>query len=170
MYDDGFLTMSIASLSPRQLLPLVLLAAMGLLAWLAAPVPPPLKAGATAAEAWEMPKARPRELARWVAAIDQHRLWGGGTAPASSSDVGGVDGGGGAGAASGAGEKISWSLVGVVIQGDQAFTLVSVGDQPSRQYGAGDGLPDGSKILKIEEDRLHLLVNGKESILEIYRK
>jgi len=106
-----------------------------------------------------MPKIQAREPAKWVASIKQHKLWGADadTEPAAK-DAGAVQ------------AQQDWSIVGVAIQGGSAFALISIGDKPSEQYRVGDKTPDGAKILQIEEDRLHLLTGGKESILEIYRK
>jgi hypothetical protein len=142
----------------RQLLPVALILAATLTAWMAATPAPPARTGpdAAAQEAWEAPNIQAREPAKWIALIKQRQLWG----PEGES----------ADAAASAAAKQGWSIVGVAIQGRSATALISVGDNPSKPYQAGDSTPDGAKILKIEEDRLHVLSNGKESILEIYRQ
>ena len=144
------------TLPSRQLLPIGLILASALLAWTAAPSPAPPRLGAAAQEAWEAPTIPARQPAKWIAAIKRRQLWG--------ADGEAAEGGAGPLA------KPGWHIAGVAVQGRSAVALISVGDQPSRSYQAGDDTPDGAKILKIEEDRLRILDNGKERILEIYRQ
>jgi hypothetical protein len=131
-----------------------LLATATTVAWFSAPSPALRHSGANLAEAWDLPKSPARESAKWIAAINQHKLWG---VSMNNSQAG-------------PSEEKGWGILGVVIHGDDAFALISVGGRPSEQYRVGDLTPDGAKILKIEEDRLHVLEAGKKSILEIYRK
>ena len=147
------------TISPRQLLPVALIVAATFVAWLAAPTPARTKPAAAALEDWETPKIQARDPARWIASIKQHKLWG---AAEKSSDADAAH--------PGASVKPRWNLVGVAFQGGSPLAYISVGDKPSEPYRVGDQTPDGAKILKIEDDRLHLLANGKESILKIYRQ
>ncbi len=103
-----------------------------------------------------MPATQAREPAKWIALIKRHKLWGATEESSSPANAG-------------ASEKRSWNLVGVTIQGGSTLAFISTGDNPSTPYRVGDQTPDGATILKIEEDRLHLLAHGKESILKIYR-
>jgi len=104
-----------------------------------------------------MPALQTGDPAQWIATINQRKLWGG--AAAAEQEAAGRP----------EAEK-DWSLVGVVIKGGDRFVLVSVGDDASKPYRIGDTLPNGAKILDIEEDRLRISTNAIHSVLEIYRK
>jgi hypothetical protein len=132
-----------------------LILAAAVVAWMAAPFPARPKAGATAWEAWETPNIKPRETGKWIASIKQHQLWG---AMASADSP-----------AAGSAGKNGWRAVGVAMKGGDVFALISIGDKPSAPHRVGDATPDGAKIMKIEEDRLHLMTNGTPSVLKIYR-
>lgn len=151
-------------LTLKSLFPGLLVLAASAVAWLLAPVPIPSESGPVAAEAWTIPPIQRRDPPKWNAVFIKHDLWGGG------SDAGGLVSGGAANAATAAATRATWRLMGVVIDGSDVFALIGVGDQPSKPYRVGDLTPDGGKILRIEEDRLHLLSQGAERVLEVYRK
>lgn len=149
----------------KSLFPGLLVLAASAAAWLLAPVPILSESGPVAAEAWTIPPIQRRDPQKWNAAFIQHDLWGGG-----SSDPGGLVSGGAANAATAAATHAVWHLMGVVVDGSDVFALISAGDQPSKPYRVGDLTPDGGKVLRIEEDRLHLLSQGAERVLEVFRK
>lgn len=134
------------------------------LAWVVAPTPAPVAPPNAAVESWEPPKAQHYDPVKWLSILRGHSLWGG---SAEFEVAPGGAAGGGRGRAAAA---VAWSIVGVVIEGADAFVLISIGDEVSKPYKIGDSLPDGGKISRIEEDRLYYWANGSESVLEIYRK
>lgn len=153
-------------LTLKSLFPGLLVLTASAVAWLSAPVPIPSESGPVAAEAWTIPPIQRRDPPKWNAVFIRHDLWGGGSDPAGLAAGGMVNGTTAAGAAG----RAAWRLMGVVVDGGDVFALIGVGDQPSKPYRVGDLTPDGGKILRIEEDRLHLLSQGAERVLEVYRK
>jgi hypothetical protein len=134
--------------------PALILGSSGL-AWTLAPAPVPPNDGPATGESWNLPQIQRREPAKWAAALGKNSLWGGEAAGPTGTVTAG---------------SAKWSITGTVIKGPEAFALIAVGDGPSKQYRVGDSIPDGAKILRIEEDRLHVTNNGAESVLEVYRK
>lgn len=61
-----------------------------------------------------------------------------------------------------------WRILAAVNAGADRFVVIQVGKQPPVNVAAGEKLPDGSKLERIEADRLYLVVNGKKRILRIY--
>lgn len=146
-------------LNLRSSLPVALVLAASGVAWMSAPEPAPSRPGPAAnEEAWELPRIQRREPAKWTAALMRHSLWGEESPEAAA-------------ASAKATATNEWNIVGVVIEGSGAIALIRVGDKPSEKYRVGDTAPDGSKITRIEEDRLYLSNNGgSPSVLDIYRK
>ncbi|WP_458504638.1 hypothetical protein [Methylomagnum sp.] len=107
-------------------------------------------------ESWSIPQIQRRDSPKWSTALARHSLWG--------EDSGGLVNG------EAAATNSEWSFMGVVIEGSDAFALIGVGGQPSKPYRVGDLTPDGGKIVRIDEDRLYLLSQGAERVLEVYRK
>lgn len=66
--------------------------------------------------------------------------------------------------------QASWRFLGVVQVAGERTLVIQVGDQPARQIKAGELLPGGSKVLKIEQDAFIVLENGKKRIVEIYQQ
>lgn len=79
-----------------------------------------------------------------LAALSQSAMWGPLPAPAAS------------GAAQGEAPPPKWSLTGFFANSGRRFVVVSFEGQarPSLQLGAGDKLPDGSRIVRIDPDRV----------------
>ena len=63
-----------------------------------------------------------------------------------------------------------WKLTGTYRVGPDAFVLVRQGDKTPEALKRGDTLPDGAKIVDIEEDRIWVLADGKRVLLEIRAK
>lgn len=147
------------TLNLRASLPVALVLAASGLAWVLAPEPAPSRSGPAAnEESWELPRIQRREPAKWTAALMRHSLWGEESAEAAA-------------ASAKAAATFEWNIVGVMIEGNDVIALIRVGDKPSEKYRVGDAAPDGSKITRIEEDRLYLSNNGgSPSVLDIYRK
>lgn len=66
-----------------------------------------------------------------------------------------------------------WRFLGIITVGAERHVLIkllNMEGQPEQQLKAGDTLPGGSKILKIKDDSLDLLVEGKKRNIEIYQR
>lgn len=61
-----------------------------------------------------------------------------------------------------------WRFLGIVGSGAERFVLIKVEGLPERRLNVNDILPGGSKILKIEDDSLCILVNGSRRRLKIH--
>lgn len=61
-----------------------------------------------------------------------------------------------------------WRFIGIVTSGAERFVLIKTDGLPERRLNVNDILPGGSKILKIEEDSLCILVNGARRRLKIH--
>jgi hypothetical protein len=139
------------------------------LIWLAAPGPLAPTGPATLGETpWALPAPRPGDPRKSVAAITQRNLWGKVQSVAEEPQ----------------GEP-RWRLVGVVRKDKHDFVLVGFdsaaavprpatpGAAPPKprlrieSLGIGDELPGGAKILKIEQDRLCILISGVSRALPI---
>lgn len=151
--------------SKKYWLTAALVFAASTMGWVASPEPVQPKVGGAAPAEWAFPAIQRRDPAKWTATLRNHSLWGV-EAGAESAEAASVAAGAGTGTAGPA----QWSIVGTVIEGQTAWVLISLGDQPSKPYRVGDSVPNVGKILRIEEDRLHLLADEAESVLEIYRK
>ena len=63
-----------------------------------------------------------------------------------------------------------WRFLGIVRNGAQRFVMIKIEGQPEQSLTVNDTLPGGSKILKIEDDALCLLINGKQRRLPIHKQ
>lgn len=63
-----------------------------------------------------------------------------------------------------------WKLTGTYRVGPDAFVLVRQGDKTPDALKRGDTLPDGAKIVDIEEDRIWVMADGKRVPLELRPK
>lgn len=119
--------------------------------WLLVPSPPQLKPRVPTEESWELaqlPKVQPKIA---VEVLNRVSLWGKLPEPGEE-------------------KPLEWRFLGMVTNGQERYVLIKIAGQPEQQLKAGDTLPGGSKILKIEDDILSLLVNGKKRSIGIYQK
>lgn len=125
---------------------------MAYLQWQAIPLPKPPKPARLVEEPWDLPQLRQPDPKQQLAVLNGANLWGKlpeGSAGASLNDP-------------------EWRFLGAMARGAERYVLIKVENQPEQRLTMGDRLPGGSTILKIENDRLCLRVNGKKRRLDIY--
>lgn len=131
---------------------LVVVALLAALMWVATPTPAPPSVSAVAADNWKLPDLAKDETTKHLSAIATRNLWGDALAPPAPIS------------------KPEWRFVGVVNNGHERSLLISIDNKPAEMLQAGGKLPGGSEILKINEDRICILINGQKRILPIYRQ
>lgn len=130
-----------------------LLIAIGSAEWRFSPVPATPKSSRMSAEPWvlpEVPKAQPEKA---MAILGKTNLWGKlpeATAAQSLNDP-------------------DWRFIGIATNGAERFVIIQIEGQPEQRLTINDKLPGGSKILKIEGDKICLLINGKKRSIGIYK-
>lgn len=135
---------------------IALLLALGVSAgwiWKALPEPKVPGSAAVAAEQWELPAEAEGDLKQSATVITERNLWG---TVVAAKDMPLND--------------PEWRFAGVVRNGEEYYVLISMDSQPAEIRKIGDILPGGSKILKISEDRICILIEGKQRALGIYRR
>lgn len=134
----------------RGMLVLVLIA-VAFAEWLLVPSPPLPGTQAPAEEPWklaQLPKAQPKSA---VEVLNRVSLWGKLPEPEAQ-------------------KPLEWRFLGVVAHGKERYVLIKIEGQPEQQLKVGDTLPGGSRILKIEDDALGLLTNGRKHSVGIHQK
>lgn len=121
-------------------------------AWLLAPAPTlPQARSQNAAPDWSLPT---HVAAATDSNSDAYRsLWG--TVAQASADA--------------PLNEPDWHFSGVTQAGNERFVMISVTGQAMQMLKVGDVLPGGAKILKIDEDHLSLLLNGKHRRLDLFQ-
>ncbi len=61
-----------------------------------------------------------------------------------------------------------WRFSGVTVSGQERLVMITIQGQPLQTLKAGDQLPGGAKILKINDDHLCLLIKGRQRKLDIF--
>lgn len=128
--------------------------------WLAGPRPPLAASSHLAADDWQLVLPEfPDVNVAWDD-LKSRFIWGAPPPPPGVANAGKVE------------EPPltppDWRILAAVNSGADRFVVVQVGKQPPVNVAAGEKLPDGSKLERIEADRLYLVVNGKKRILRIY--
>lgn len=132
---------------------LALLILLGYAEWLISPAPPASKKMRLADESWELPRLLDAQTGRALEILKKKSLWG--KLPESGAVAPPVN--------------LEWHILGIAMNGAERFVLVKREGQAEQSLHVNDMLPGGSKILKIEQDRICLLVNGKKRSLGIYK-
>lgn len=133
---------------------LILLSAIGYAEWLLAPAPAAPKKLRLADEAWELPRLPDAQTDKALAILNRRALWG--KLPEKEMVAAPP-------------ANPAWRIIGIAGNGAERFVMIKKEGQPEQSLRVNDALPGGSKILKIEQDRICLLVNGKKRILGIYK-
>lgn len=121
--------------------------------WQRLPEPEAPKSLTVVAEPWRLPTLPETDLRKSAETITAKNLWGA-VIPAQQVPL----------------NDPEWHFVGAVKNGPEHYVLIRVEQNPVETLKVGDSLPGGAKILKIGEDRLCVLVNGKKRALGIYRQ
>ena len=131
---------------------LALLATAGVAEWLLAPAPPAPRALHRSAEPWALPQSYMAQTEQARAILDKTALWGKLPAVEAAKPSGDPE----------------WHFLGIATNGKERYVLIKVDGQPEQRLTINDKLPGGSKILKIENDSLCILIDGKKRRLDIY--
>lgn len=134
---------------------LLIALAAGLSWWLvpSPQAPPPAQ---SRDESWKLPVVArtqtQKSAEKSIAAIVAANLWG--AAVKTAAEVPLVD--------------PEWRFSGVTINGQEKFVMITIQGQPLQTLKAGDQLPGGAKILKVNDDHLCLLIKGKKRKLDLF--
>lgn len=134
---------------------LLMMLASGLSWWLApGPQAPPPAQGR--ADSWILPVVSrstvERSAEKSVAAIGAANLWGAAVQAVAAVVL----------------IEPEWRFSGVTISEQEKLVMITIQGQPLQTLKAGDELPGGAKILKINDDHLCLLIKGKKRKLDIF--
>lgn len=122
--------------------------------WLYAPAPTAPEPLPQAGEPWQLPQAPKAQREKAIEILNKTSLWGKLPDAAAARSL----------------NDPEWRFLGVVKNGPERFVMIQIEGQPEKRLTVNDNLPGGSKILKIEDDALCLLVNGKKRSLAIYKQ
>ena len=122
---------------------LILVAAA--ICWFGTSVPAMPKPLPPITEPWSLPKPVERDSKKSIDAINARNLWG---------VVVVVE----------APKKPEWHVLGIVKNGADRFILLAYEDKPIEMLKVGDALPDGLKIVEIEEDRFFVMTTDKKKL------
>lgn len=113
--------------------------------WFAVAEPSAPAAVAPAAETWALPKLPENQSRKSLDAINARNLWG-------------------IVAANAAPKEPVWTIQGIARSGNERFVLMSIEGKPVEILKAGDLLPDGTKIVQIDDDRFLVETADKKKI------
>ena len=112
--------------------------------WFGLPAPTPGKPVPAAADVWQLPKPPEGETKKSVDAITARNLWG--VVPANLPP------------------PPVWAIQGIARSGTDRFILLAFEGKPAEILKVGDLLPDGTKIVQIDNDRFFVLNAEKKKI------
>ncbi|MDP2829636.1 MAG: hypothetical protein Q8O37_13650 [Sulfuricellaceae bacterium] len=95
-------------------------------------------------EAWSLPKQAEHDSKESIAAINARNLWGVVTADAPMEP--------------------EWRVLGVARSGADRFILLAYEGKPVEMLKVGDTLPDGVKIVQIEQDQFFVITPDKKKL------
>lgn len=122
------------------------------LSWWLAPSPQALPPAQSRDESWILPVLSRGNPEKSVAAIVAANLWGGAVQTAAEAPL--ID--------------PEWRFSGVTVNGQEKLVMITIAGQAVQTLKAGDQLPGGAKILKINDDHLCLLIKGKKRKLDLF--
>jgi hypothetical protein len=130
---------------------LLMVLASGISWWLAPgpQAPPPVQRHE---ESWMLPVVLRGNTEKSVAAIGAANLWGAAVQTTAEGSL--ID--------------PEWRFSGVTVNGQEKLVMITIEGQAMQTLKAGDQLPGGAKILKINDDHLCLLIKGKQRKLDIF--
>ena len=113
--------------------------------WFGTSVPAQPKALTPVAEPWSLPKLAEHDSKKSVDAINARNLWG-------------------IVVAADAPKEPEWHVLGIARSGDDRFILLAYEGKPVEMLKTGDALPDGAKIVQIENDRFFVMTPDKKKL------
>lgn len=124
---------------------LTLAALTAAICWFGVPAPTAPQAAPVAAEAWSLAKLPDNQSRRAMDAISARNLWGVVTAAnAAPAPV--------------------WNIQGIARSGNERFVLLAFEGKPVEILRVGDSLPDGAKIVQIDNDRFLVQTADKKKL------
>lgn len=114
--------------------------------WFGTSVPAAPKPLPPVAESWVLPKLAEHDSSKSIAAITARNLW---NIPVVVPE---------------APKEPEWHVLGIVRSGADRFILLAYADKPLEMLKVGDALPDGLKIVQIEEDRFFVMTADKKKL------
>jgi len=112
--------------------------------WFGVPEPAVQAASNPQTSAWDLPKLPQNENKRSLDSISARNLWGVVAADAAPA--------------------LEWKVVGIGHRGADRFVLAAMEGKPAEVLRVGDALPDGAKIVQIENERFFVLTADKRKI------
>jgi len=112
--------------------------------WFGTPVPAPPRTLTPVAEPWSLPKLVAHDSKKSIDAINARNLWG-----IVAADVP---------------KAPEWRVLGIARSGADRFILLAFEGKPVEMLKVGDVLPDGAKIVQIENDRFFVLTADKKKL------
>lgn len=117
-----------------------------IICWFGAPEPAQPRTQPHITEPWSIPKPIEHDSESAIEAINARNLWG-------------------TVAAAGALKEPEWHVLGIATNGTDRFILLSFEGKPVEMLKTGDTLPDGAKILKIENNRFFVITTEKKKLV-----
>jgi len=112
--------------------------------WFGVPEPVVPKMIASASDPWSLPTLREHDSKKSIDIINARNLWG-----VVAGD---------------AAREPEWHILGIVRSGADRFILLAYDDKPVEMIKVGDMLPDGARIVKIENDRFFVITADKKKL------
>lgn len=112
--------------------------------WFGAPVPALPQAQSQVIEPWSLPKAAEHDSKKSIDTINARNLWGIVAADAP--------------------KEPEWHVLGIARSGAGRFILLTIDGKPVEMLKVGDTLPDGAKIVQIENDRFFVMTPDKKKL------
>ena len=112
--------------------------------WFATEVPAAGQLRPTVAETWVMPKQVELDFKKSTEAINTRNLWGI--------------------VAANAVKPPEWRIQGIASTGTERFILLAFEGKPAEMLKVGDALPDGTKVVQIENDRFFVMTPDKQKL------
>ncbi len=132
---------------------IALLILIGYIEWLYLPAPPLPKSLPAPAEPWQLPSVPKVQSAKALEVLSKTSLWGKLPEVEASKPL----------------TDPPWRFLGIVTNGAERFVLIKTEGLPEKRLAVDDSLPGGSKIIRIDNDSICILINGKKRSLGIYR-
>lgn len=114
--------------------------------WFAAGTPAAPTTATQTAEAWALPKMRESQSRKSMDSIGARNLWGIVAAPVNVV------------------KEPVWTIQGIARNGNDRFVLLAYEGKPVEILKVGDSLPDGAKIVQIDNDRFLVQTASKKKL------
>lgn len=127
----------------------VLLLIMGVASWFGTPVPASPPTSLPAADPWSLPKLMESDIEKSIDAINVRNLWG-----VVAEEMPGGE----------AAKEPQWRVLGIARRGNDRFILLAYEGKSVEMLKVGDLLPDGAKVVEIQDTRFYVLTADKKKL------